>query len=153
MVLTHSNRIPRVLLYSGYPPSKIVFVYETITLFRLAFQLCSTNNSLNYAGPNPFEINFSGLGSFAFAHHYSRNRLFTFFSSGYLDVSVPRVTLSHTILFMCGYLIITSGEFPHSEICGSTDVYSFPQLIAVSHVLLRLLVPRHSPYALIHLTK
>ncbi len=77
----------------------------------------------------------------------------SFSSSRYLDVSVPWVTLSCTILFMHGYLIITSGEFPHSEICGSTDVYSFPQLIAVSHVLLRLLVPRHSPYALIHLTK
>ena len=60
-------------------------------------RLCSTINSLNYAGPNPFEINFSGLGSFAFAHHYLRNRLFTFFSSGYLDVSVPRVPLLHTI--------------------------------------------------------
>ena len=97
MVLTHSNRIPRVLLYSGYPPSKIIFVYETVTLYRPAFQLCSTNDSLNYAGPNPFEINFSGLGSFAFAHHYLRNRLFTFFSSGYLDVSVPRVPFIHPI--------------------------------------------------------
>ena len=27
-------------------------------------------------------------------------------------------------------------------------IYSYPQLIAVSHVLLRLLMPRHSPYAL-----
>ena len=27
-------------------------------------------------------------------------------------------------------------------------IYSSPQLIAVSHVLLRLLMPRHSPYAL-----
>ncbi len=97
MVLTCSHRIPRVLCYSGYPPSKIDFAYETITLCRPAFQLCSTIDSLNYAGPNPFEINFSGLGSFAFAHHYLRNRLFTFFSSGYLDVSVPRVPLTHTI--------------------------------------------------------
>ena len=30
-------------------------------------------------------------------------------------------------------------------------IYSSPQLIAVSHVLLRLLVPRHSPYALVRL--
>ena len=60
-------------------------------------KLCSTNRFLNYAGPNPFEINFVGLGSFAFAHHYLRNRLFTFFSSGYLDVSVPRVPFTYTI--------------------------------------------------------
>ena len=97
MVLTCSHRIPRVLCYSGYPPSEIVFAYEAITLCRLVFQLCSTNDFLNYAGPNPFEINFLGLGCFAFAHHYLRNRLFTFFSSGYLDVSVPRVPFTCTI--------------------------------------------------------
>ena len=30
-------------------------------------------------------------------------------------------------------------------------IYSYPQLIAVSHVLRRLLMPRHSPYALFRL--
>ena len=97
MVLTHSNRITRVLLYSGYPPSEIVFAYEAITLCRPIFQSCSTNDFLNYAGPNPSEINFIGLGCFAFAHHYLRNRLFTFFSSRYLDVSVPWVPFAYTI--------------------------------------------------------
>ncbi len=97
MVLTHSHWITRVPCYSGYPPSKIGFAYEAITPYRPAFQLCSTTDSLNYAGPNPIEINFSGLGSFAFAHHYLRNRLFTFFSSGYLDVSVSRVPFNLTI--------------------------------------------------------
>ena len=43
------------------------------------------------------------------------------------------------------------GGLPHSEICGSMLIYSYPQLIAVSHVLLRLPVPRHSPYALLRL--
>ena len=38
--------------------------------------------------------------------------------------------------------------FPHSEIPGSMLIYSSPRLIAVSHVLLRLLMPRHSPCAL-----
>ena len=38
--------------------------------------------------------------------------------------------------------------FPNSEICGSGLIYSSPQLIAVSHVLRRLPMPRHSPYAL-----
>ena len=37
---------------------------------------------------------------------------------------------------------------PHSEISGSQLDYSSPKLIAVSHVLLRLLMPRHSPFAL-----
>ena len=46
-----------------------------------------------------------------------------------------------------------SGGFPHSEISGSTDICSSPKLIAACHVLLRLLMPRHSPCALYSLTK
>ena len=38
--------------------------------------------------------------------------------------------------------------FPHSDICGSTLMCSSPQLFAACHVLLRLLMPRHSPCAL-----
>ena len=41
--------------------------------------------------------------------------------------------------------------FPHSDIPGSTLIYSSPRLIAVNHVLLRLLMPRHSSYALLSL--
>ncbi len=45
----------------------------------------------------------------------------------------------------------SSRWFPNSEICGSMLIYSSPQLIAVSHVLRRLPMPRHSPYALFRL--
>ena len=45
-----------------------------------------------------------------------------------------------------------SAGFPHSEICGLTVICSSPQLIAACHVLLRLLMPRHSPCALSSLT-
>ena len=45
----------------------------------------------------------------------------------------------------------SSRWFPNSEICGSILIYSSPQLIAVSHVLRRLPMPRHSPYALLRL--
>ena len=41
--------------------------------------------------------------------------------------------------------------FPNSEICGSKLICSSPQLIAACHVLRRLLMPRHSPYALFRL--
>ena len=37
----------------------------------------------------------------------------------------------------------------HSEIFGLSLVCSYPKLIAAYHVLHRLLVPRHPPYALI----
>ena len=42
--------------------------------------------------------------------------------------------------------------FPHSEISGSKPICGSPKLIAACHVLLRLLMPRHSPCALISLT-
>ena len=42
--------------------------------------------------------------------------------------------------------------FPHSDICGSQTVCVSPQLFAACRVLLRLLAPRHSPYALFSLT-
>ena len=48
---------------------------------------------------------------------------------------------------------MTRFGLPHSEIPGSKDVCSFPRLIAAYHVLHRLHVPRHSPYALNNFTK
>ena len=42
--------------------------------------------------------------------------------------------------------------FPHSETSGSKPTYGSPKTFAVSRVLHRLPVPRHSPCALLHLT-
>ena len=56
---------------------------------------------------------------------------------------------SHTYLIQYG---IPCGGFPHSEISGSQLICSSPKLIAAYHVLHRLLMPRHSPCALISLT-
>src|SRR5690606_12138940 len=55
-------------------------------------------------------------------------------------------------VFTHGYCSITNSGFPHSEIPGSQLTYSSPRHIGVSAVLLRLLVPRHPPCALINLT-
>ena len=76
---------------------------------------------------------------------------FSFFSSGYLDVSVHRVP-SVQLWIGCTVTEVCSAGFPHSEIDGSMDICSSPSLIAAYHVFLRLLVPRHPPYALIILT-
>ncbi len=75
----------------------------------------------------------------------------SFSSSGYLDVSVPRVPgvwlcIHHTSLE------VHSSRFPHSEISGSKDICSSPKLFAAYHVFHRLLVPRHPPCALSSLT-
>ena len=74
-----------------------------------------------------------------------------FFSSPYLDVSVQAVPF----IGLCIQPMIHGlypCVFPHSEICGSKDMCSSPQLIAAYRVLRRLLMPRHSPCALFSLT-
>ena len=75
----------------------------------------------------------------------------SFSSSGYLDVSVHRVPSVH-LWIQCTVTEVCSAGFPHSEICGSMDICSSPQLIAAYHVFHRLLVPRHPPCALYSLT-
>ena len=91
-----------------------------------------------------------GLGSSRFARRYSGNR-FSFFSSGYLDVSVHRVPPVH-LWIQCTVHEVCSCGFPHSDTCGSMDICSSPQLFAAYHVFLRLSVPRHPPCALLCLT-
>ena len=75
----------------------------------------------------------------------------SFSSSGYLDVSVPRVPFMHLwIQYMMTE--VCSAGFPHSEIAGSQDICSSPTLIAAYHVFHRLSVPRHPPCALCSMT-
>ena len=67
-----------------------------------------------------------------------------FSSSGYLDVSVPRVCPP------CGVARLQRAGLPHSDTCGSAPVCGSPQLFAAYHVLLRLREPRHPPCALLY---
>ena len=79
----------------------------------------------------------------------------SFFSSGYLDVSVhrvPSVSLSGFPLLQHTAAEVCSAGFPHSDICGSLLICSSPQLFAAYHVFLRPFVPRHPPCALLCLT-
>ena len=70
------------------------FGYGAITLYRTSFQKSSPITQFYHiAVLNPQQISSLGLGSCSFARHYSHNRLFTFFSSAYLVVSVQRVPL------------------------------------------------------------
>ena len=75
----------------------------------------------------------------------------SFSSSGYLDVSVHRVPL-HTLWIGVWMIRVLRTGFPHSDICGSRIICISPQLFAAYHVLHRLLVPRHPPYALSSMT-
>ena len=97
---------------------------------------------------------YHGLGSFPFARRYLGNRCFFLFlrllrcfsSPGSLCMAMEIALFYHTATE------VYSARFPHSEICGSKDICSSPQLIAAYHVFHRLLVPRHPPCALIRLT-
>ena len=110
-------------------------------LLSLEDQLC---------GPNP-AVHARRFGLFPFRSPLLWKSMFSFFSSGYLDVSVHRVPSVH-LWIQCTVTEVYSAGFPHSEICGSMDICSSPQLIAAYHVFLRLLVPRHPPCALSSLT-
>ena len=129
------------LSYTGLSPSMVCFS-KTI-LLDLMNQLCS---------PNPRCITTSGLGFFYFARHYFRNRFFFLFLWVLRCFSSPRSLLIYyfTHIWISG--LFFPDEFPHSDISGSLDMCSSPKLFAAYHVLLRLLVPRHSPYALSSLT-
>ena len=115
----------------------------------MTFQSSSSMLSLPYEWSTTPDK--SGLGSSPFARRYLGNRCFFLFLGVLRCFSSPGYLL-YTYVFSIRYLRITTSEFPHSEICGLTVVCTFPQLIAACHVLRRLLVPRHPPYALIYLT-
>src|SRR5690554_4302326 len=64
----------------------------------------------------------------------------------------PTSTFLPAMYSLIRYHLMKSDGFPHSEISGSKHTYSSPEHIGVRPVLHRLLVPRHPPCALIHLT-
>ena len=108
-------------------------------------------NLLNqFRGPNP-SMHARWFGLFRFRSPLLTESHVVFSSSGYLDVSVHRVPF-HTLWIGVWIHEVFSCGFPHSDICGSRDICSSPQLFAAYHVFRRLLVPRHPPYALISIT-
>ena len=144
-----SHQVSRAWWYSGAILRFVHFAYRAFTFYGRSFQISSTIHASRYEWSTTPDK--SGLGSSPFARRYLGNRCFFLFLRVLRCFSSPGYLL-YTYEFSIGYLRITVSEFPHSEICGLTAVCAFPQLIAACHVLRRLLVPRHSPYALLHLT-
>jgi hypothetical protein len=66
-------------------------------------------------------------------------------------VHFPRFAF-HTYGFSMESSVSLLKGLPHSDICGSKPARDSPQLFAACHVLLRLWLPRHPPYALCSLT-
>ena len=144
MVLANSHRVSPAPCYSGYPLHTFPYMYGTITLYGSIFQ----NNSISvqYAlcrSYNPSTEKSAEVWAISCSLATTYEITIVFFSSGYLDVSVPRVLFP-----LWGIPCLQHGGLPHSDIHGSKLVCSSPQLIAAYHVLRRLQEPRHSPYAL-----
>ena len=94
-------------------------ISPSLSLLSSKLRLCLY---VRYVSPLPLYISlYIGLGSSPFARHYSENHLFIFFSSGYLDVSVPRVP--STIL--CIHIAVHTPRYVGFPIRISTDLRSF----------------------------
>ena len=129
------------------------FDYRVVTFSDQPFQTCSSTPFLCNSYMSVLQPQEASLLVWALPRSLAATEGIdvSFFSSGYLDVSVPRVPSA----YLCIQYTVTevySARFPHSEICGSMDICSLPQLIAAYHVFHRLLVPRHPPCALFRLT-
>jgi hypothetical protein len=87
---------PGLLGYQSHPTAAR-FAYGTLTLYGRPFQApsatrCTWSGLRPAPAPQPRQgLTPTGLGSSPFARRYSGNLVFDFSSSGYLDVSVPRV--------------------------------------------------------------
>ena len=150
MVPAHSHKVSRVSWYSGSCRAACNFGYGALTLSGRLSQSRSpvTCRSLLQSEPRHARTPVWALPR-SLAATYGIDVSFS--SSGYLDVSVPRVPL-HKLWIHLWMAEVCSAGFPHSEISGSMDMCSSPKLFAAYHVFHRLPVPRHPPCALLRLT-
>ena len=149
MVHPCSLRIPRARRYSGFCSLSFCFHLRGSHTLRRTFPDASVNSEMLNAVRTP-KILLLSVWPLPRSLATTCGISFDFSSSGYLDVSVPRVP--HIRLWIQRMFHDSSSwGFPHSEICGSMLICSSPQLIAACHVLRRLPMPRHSPYALLRL--
>ena len=150
MVPALSHKVSRVSWYSGSRLVNLCFAYGAFTLFGWSSQGHSATlvKSITRSEPRSARTLVWALPVSLAA---TPGIDFSFSSSGYLDVSVHRVPPVH-LWIQCTVTEVFSAGFPHSDICGSLDICSSPQLFAAYHVFLRLSVPRHPPCALSYLT-
>ena len=78
MVLAYSDRIPRVPPYSGYSLLLNNFTYGAFTLFRRAFQHCSTIVLNGLWSPSPHRYYYLWFGLFRFRSPLLSESLFYF---------------------------------------------------------------------------
>ena len=147
MVPPTSHKVPRVSWYFGSRLLNIHFAYGAFTLFGRLSQNLSARLTESIMRSEPGHAR-TTVWPLSISLAATLEIDVSFFSSGYLDVSVHRVPF-HTLWIGVWIHEVFSCGFPHSEIFGSRDICSSPKLFAAYHVFHRLLVPRHPPCALI----
>ncbi len=138
---------------TGLSPSLAVvsntFIY--IETRHLGTAAALPSNAPQHQRTNAGRLPVRWFGLFPFRSPLLRESRLLFLPEGTEMVQFPSfATLAYG--FSQGYQGITPGGLPHSDIPGSPRAYHSPRLIAVCHVLHRLRVPRHPPYALTCLT-
>ena len=146
-----SVRIPRVPTYSGFRSTSPRFHLRDYHPLRSVFQDGSVTVSSIFLRSLPRRYFYPRFGLLRFRSPLLSESFLLSFPPGTKMFQFPGFA-SITYVFSYGYRNVTSGGFPHSDINGSTLACSFPLLFAAYHVLRRLLVPRHPPYALYSLT-
>ena len=150
MVPASSDKVPRVSWYSGSRHVNSSFAYGAFTLSGRLSQNRSAKLVESIPRSEPQHAR-TLVWALPVSLAATPGIDVSFSSSGYLDVSVHRVPF-HTLWIGVWIHEVFSCGFPHSDICGSRDICSSPQLFAAYHVFRRLLVPRHPPCALSCLT-
>ena len=150
MVPLSSHRIPRVQWYSGYRIRSSLFAYKTFTFFGWPSHAILLSSNLYFPVQTP-KILLLSVWPLPRSLATTCRISFDFSSSPYLDVSVQAVPLIYLLIqyMMTGYESSRVATFGYPRI---TSAFDSPWLFVDRYVLLRLLVPRHSPCALYSLT-
>ena len=148
MVLPDSARVPRVPAYSGSASARLLAFrirdsHPLRSYVPVPFRYASVRLMIRPHNPRPGHP--VRVWALPFSLAATLGISIDFFSSRYLDVSVPWVGSPK------GDGIAPAG-FPHSDTPGSMLACSSPRLFAACHVLHRRSVPRHPPCALTRLT-
>src|SRR6185437_14429886 len=155
-----------LLLGNTVHDTRSVFAYGALTHYGDPFQKSSTNTTHmpspvrqnqndhipQHRTRNPCRVSHEhGLASSAFARHYSRNHGCFLFQWVLRCFTSPR-SPQHPMNSDAGNASCHALGFPIRTPSDHSSVDNSPRTIAASHVLHRLLMPRHPPCALTHLT-
>ncbi len=124
MVPAHSIKVSRVSMYSGYCHADFIFTYGAFTLYGLLSQNSSVNVVRSIMQSEP-RIARNSVWPLSISLAATLEIDFSFSSSWYLDVSVPRVPIL-TLWIGVRTTGVRPVRFPHSEIYGSKVICTYP---------------------------